>query len=151
MKKYSSETVVGIFVLIGLLCVGYMTITLGKVSLFGDDSYVLYARFNTVSGLKTDNTVEMFGIEIGGVTGFRMDQESQVAIVKMKIKKGIKIYDDAVASIRTSGLIGSRYISIDPGGSGELLEPGGTITDTESPVDIEEMISKYAFGDVKKH
>ncbi|RLC30220.1 MAG: outer membrane lipid asymmetry maintenance protein MlaD [Deltaproteobacteria bacterium] len=150
MKKYSSETVVGIFVLIGLLCVGYMTLTLGKVSLFGDDSYILFARFNTVTGLKPDNRVEMFGIEIGRVTGFRIDQANQVAIVEMKIKKGIKIYDDAVASIRTSGLIGDRYVSMDPGGSGDLLEAGATITDTESPVNIEELISKYAFGDVKK-
>jgi phospholipid/cholesterol/gamma-HCH transport system substrate-binding protein len=150
MKKYSNETIVGIFVVIGLLCVGYMTVKLGNVSLFGDDSHILYARFNSISGLRIDNPVEMLGIEIGRVTGFKMDQEDQVAIVKMKIKKGIAVYDDAMASIKTAGLIGDRYISIDPGGSGELLKPGGTITDTESPVDIGELIGKYAFGEVEK-
>ena len=55
MKKYSIETIVGIFVVIGLLCVAYMTVKLGKVSLFGDDYYSLYARFGSVSGLRVGN------------------------------------------------------------------------------------------------
>lgn len=150
MKKYSNETIVGIFVILGLLCVGYMTVKLGNVSLFGDDTYPLYARFNSVTGLRVGNPVEMLGMEIGRVAGFRMDQENQVAVVELKIKTDIKVYDDAIASIKTAGLIGDKYVSIDAGGSDELLKPGDTITDTESPVDIGDLISKYAFGDVEK-
>ena len=150
MKKYSNETAVGIFVIIGLLCVGYMTVKLGDVSLFGDDTYSLYARFNSVSGLRAGNTIEMLGIEIGRVAGLEMDQEDQVAVVELKIKKGIKIFDDSIASIKTTGLIGDKYVSIDAGGLDEILNPGDTITDTESPVDIGDLISKYAFGDVKE-
>jgi phospholipid/cholesterol/gamma-HCH transport system substrate-binding protein len=150
MKKYSMESVVGIFVVIGLLCVGYMTIKLGKVSLFSDDYYVLYARFGSVSGLRVDSPVEMNGIEAGRVDLLSMDQEKQAALVAVKIKKGVKVYDDAIASIKTAGLIGDKFIKIDPGGSGELLKPGGTIIDTASPLDIEELIGKYAFGDVTK-
>ncbi|MBW2143951.1 MAG: MCE family protein, partial [Deltaproteobacteria bacterium] len=108
MKKYSNETAVGIFVIIGLLCVGYMTVKLGDVSLFGDDTYSLYARFNSVSGLRAGNTIEMLGIEIGRVAGLEMDQEDQVAVVELKIKKGIKIFDDSIASIKTTGLIGDK-------------------------------------------
>jgi phospholipid/cholesterol/gamma-HCH transport system substrate-binding protein len=78
-----------------------------------------------------------------------MDQENQKAIVELKIKKGIKIYDDAIASIKTEGLMGDKYVSIDPGGSGSLLRPRGTITDTQSPVDILDLVGKYAFGEVK--
>jgi phospholipid/cholesterol/gamma-HCH transport system substrate-binding protein len=150
MKKYSHETMAGIFVVIGLLCVGYLTVKLGNVSLFGDDSHILYARFNSISGLRIDNPVQMLGIEIGRVAGFKMDQKDQVAIVEMKIKNGIKVYDDAIASIKTAGLIGDRYVSIDPGGGGDLLDIGGVITDTESPFDIGELIGKYAFGEVNK-
>ncbi len=150
MKKYSHETVVGIFVIIGLLCVGYMTVKLGNVSLFGDDSYSLYARFNSVSGLKVSNPVEMLGMEIGRVAGFKMDQEDQVAVVELKIKRDIKIYEDAIASIKTAGLIGDKYVSIDAGGSDELLKPGEFITETESPIDLGELIGKYAFGEVKE-
>jgi phospholipid/cholesterol/gamma-HCH transport system substrate-binding protein len=93
----------------------------------------------------------MLGIEIGRVDKLTMDQENQMAVVEFRINKGIKIYDDAIASIKTEGLIGDRYVSIDPGGgTDELLQPGGTITETESPTDIQELISKYAFGDVEK-
>lgn len=150
MKKYTNETIAGIFVLIGLFCVGYMTVKLGDVSLLGDNNYALYARFTSVSGLRVGNPVEMLGLEIGQVAKFEMDQDNQQAIAELKIKKGIKIYDDAIASIKTAGLIGDKYVLIDPGGGGELLENGETITETESPVDIGDLISKYAFGDVEK-
>lgn len=151
MKKYVMETMVGIFVVIGLLCVGYMTVKLGNVGLIGDSSYPLLARFSSVNGLRDGSAVLMLGLEIGRVERLTMDQEEQVAVVEFRIKKGIKIYDDAIASIKTEGLIGDRYVSIDPGGgSDELLEPGGIITETESPTDIQELISKYAFGDVEK-
>jgi phospholipid/cholesterol/gamma-HCH transport system substrate-binding protein len=150
MKKYANETIVGIFVVVGLLCVGYMTVKLGDVSFFGDNTYSLYARFNTVSGLRVGNPVEMLGMGIGRVAEFKMDQDNQVAVVELKINKGIKIYDDAIASIKTAGLIGDKYVSIDAGGSGELLKPGDTVTETESPADLGDLISKYAFGDVEK-
>lgn len=150
MKKYTHETVVGIFVIVGLVCVGYMTVKLGNVSLFGGDTYSLYARFNSVSGLRIDNPVEMLGMDIGQVAGFTMDQENQVAVVELKIRKGIDVYDDGMASIRTAGLIGDKYVRIDAGGSGDLLKSGDTIVDTESPVDLGDLISKYAFGDIEK-
>ncbi|MBI5102408.1 MAG: outer membrane lipid asymmetry maintenance protein MlaD [Nitrospirae bacterium] len=150
MNKYKIETVVGIFVVIGLLCVAYMTVKLGKVSLFGDDYYSIRASFGSVSGLRVGNPVEIGGIEVGRVDQMRIDQEKQMAVVDLKIRKDIKVYDDAAASIRTAGLIGDKYVKIEPGGSGEILKPGGTITETTSPIDIEDLISKYAFGDVKK-
>jgi phospholipid/cholesterol/gamma-HCH transport system substrate-binding protein len=147
MKKYSLETAVGIFVVIGLLCVAYMTVKLGKVSLFGDDYYTVYARFGSVSGLRVGNPVEIGGIEVGRVENLSIDQGKQVAIVQLKIKKDIKVYDDANVSIKTAGLIGDKYIKLEPGGAGEVLKSGANITETSSPVDIEDMISKYVFGD----
>lgn len=150
MKKYSIETVVGIFVVAGLLCVGYMTVKLGKISLLGDEFYSLYASFASVSGLRIGNPVEIQGIEVGRVGRLKIDQEKQIAVVELKIRKDIKVYDDAGASVRTAGLIGDRFVKIDPGGAGEILKPGGVITETTSPVDIEDLISRYAFGDIKK-
>jgi phospholipid/cholesterol/gamma-HCH transport system substrate-binding protein len=148
MKKYSKETVVGIFVVIGLFCIGYMTVKLGKVGFFGDSTYSLYAKFNTVTGLRVGNPVNMLGLEIGRVEKFSMDQENQVVQIQFKINKGIEIFDDAIASIKTEGLIGDKYVAIDPGGGGDLLANGDTITDTNSPTDIMDLVSKYAFGDV---
>jgi phospholipid/cholesterol/gamma-HCH transport system substrate-binding protein len=149
MKKYAMETIVGIFVALGIATIGYMTVKLGHVSLFGDETYPLYAKFTSVSGLRAGNPVNMLGIEIGKVESLRMDQENQQAVVEMKIQKGMKVYDDAIASIKTEGLIGDRYVSIDPGGGGSVLEPGGTITQTQPAVDIADLVGKYAFGDVK--
>jgi len=148
MKKYTQETVVGIFVVIGLLAIAYMTVKLGNVGFLGENSYSLYAKFNKVTGLRVGNPVNMFGLEIGRVESFKMDQENQLVVVDFKINKGIKIYDDAIASIKTEGLIGDKFVSIDPGGGGDLLKAGDIITDTESPTDIMDLVSKYAFGDV---
>lgn len=150
MKKYSKETVVGIFVVAGLVCIGYMTIKLGNVGILEDDAYTLNARFNRITGLREGNPVNMLGLEIGRVANFKMDQDEQAVIVEMRINKGIKIYDDALAAIKTEGLMGDRYMEIAPGGAGELLKPGGTITETQSPTDLNELIGKYALGDVKK-
>ena len=150
MKKYSQETVVGIFIAIGLLCIGYMTIKLGKIPIFGGDYYLLYARFSSVSGLRVDSPVEIGGIEVGRVEQLNIDQDKQMSVVKLRIEKGIKVYEDAVASIKTSGLIGDKFIEIDPGGGGDILKPGGTITETNSTIDVEDLISKYVFGDLKK-
>ena len=150
MQKYTMETTVGIFLVIGLLLIGYMTVNLGHVSFLGDNTYPLSARFTSVSGLRAGSPVFMLGIEVGKVERLTMDQESQKAVVEVRIQKGMKIYDDAIASIKTEGLIGGMYLSIDPGGAGKLLNPGGTITETQPAVDIVDLISKYAFGDVKK-
>jgi phospholipid/cholesterol/gamma-HCH transport system substrate-binding protein len=103
-----------------------------------------------VSGLKVGSPVEMLGIEIGRVAGFTMDQKDQVAVAELKVGNEVKIYDDAIASIKSAGLLGDKYVNIDAGGGGDLLEPGGIISETEPPVDFMELISKYAFGDVEK-
>lgn len=148
MKKYTQETFVGIFVVIGLFAIAYMTVKLGNVGFVGENSYSLYAKFRSVTGLRVGNPVNMLGLEVGRVESFKMDQENQVAVVELKINNGIKVYDDAIASIKTEGLIGDKFISIDAGGSGDLLKNGDLITDTESPTDIMDLVSKYAFGDV---
>jgi len=150
MKKYSLETAVGLFVVAGLICVGYMTVKLGKVSLFGEETYPLKARFASVSGLRVGSPVEIYGIEVGSVVHLGIDAERQMGVVDMTINKGVKVYDDAAATIKTAGLIGDKYVKIDPGGAGVVLKPQGVITQTSVPADIEDLIGKYAFGDVKK-
>ena len=148
MKKYTQETVVGIFVVIGLIAIAYMTVKLGNMGFLGENTYTLYAKFNKVTGLRVGNPVTMLGLNIGRVESFKLDQKDQMVVVDFKIDNGIEIYDDAIASIKTEGLIGDKFVSIDPGGSGELLKSGDIITDTESPTDIMDLVSKYAFGDV---
>ena len=150
MKKYSMETTVGIFVVVCLLGVAYLTLNLGNVSILDDRSYSLFAKFTSVSGLKVGSPVEMVGMEIGRVAGFSMDQKDQVAVVELRIGNEFNIYDDAIATIKSNGLLGDRFVNIEPGGGGDQLAPHGTISETEPPVDFLELISKYAFGKVEK-
>jgi phospholipid/cholesterol/gamma-HCH transport system substrate-binding protein len=125
-------------------------VKLGHVSFFGEKTYPLSARFTSVTGLRVGSPVYMFGIEVGRVERLTMDQKDRKAAVELQINQGIKVYDDAIATIKTEGLIGDKYLRIDPGGAGELLTPGGTITETQPDLDIGDLIGKYAFGDVKK-
>ena len=148
MKKASIEIWVGIFVFIGIICLGYLTIRLGKMELLGDNYYLLHARFQSVSGLKPGADIEMAGVRIGQVSSISLDQKREVAAVDLKIRNGITLTDDVIASVKTSGLIGDKYINILPGGSDVILKAGDLITETESAIDIENLISKYVFGGV---
>lgn len=147
-KKYSMEFLVGIFVLIGLLCVGYLTIQLGKMELFSNSGYTLIAKFDSTTGLRAGANVEIAGVSVGKVTKIELDGEYN-SKVSMRIRDGVKISSDTGASIKTSGLIGDKYVSLTPGGADDYLADKGELTETHAPLDIEELISKYVFGGVK--
>lgn len=146
MKRAYLEMSVGIFVVIGLLCVSWLTIKLGKAEVLGANHYTVSAKFQSVSGLKTGAVVEMAGVQVGKVDSISLDQERMVAVVDMKIQKDLKLSEDSIASVKTSGLIGDKYIKISPGGSEDFLKSGDVITETESAIDLEDMIKKYVFG-----
>ncbi|SLM28119.1 ABC-type transport system involved in resistance to organic solvents, periplasmic component [Desulfamplus magnetovallimortis] len=142
------EIIAGLFVLAGIAVIAIMTVRLGDVSFWGNDGIFLTARFSTVSGLRVGNPVEMHGIEVGKVESLEIDQKLQMAVATFALGRDIEIYSDAIASIKTAGLIGDKFVNIDPGGSGDLLKNSDTIINTESPVDLGELIGKYAFGSV---
>ncbi|MCB2168279.1 MAG: outer membrane lipid asymmetry maintenance protein MlaD [Deltaproteobacteria bacterium] len=146
MKKASIETAVGLFVLIGILCVGYLTVKLGKMEILGKDYYSVDAQFDSVTGLKVGANVEMAGVPIGQVEAIALDPERQVARVRLKIQSSVVLTDDTIASVKTAGMIGDKYIKLSPGGSDLILKSGDTIIETESALDLEELISKYVFG-----
>lgn len=135
MKKHTMQATVGIFVIIGLLFVGYMIVKIGEVSIIGDDTYSLFARFTSVSGLRVGSSVEMMGIKIGEVEQLTINQEDQAAVVELKIRRDIKVLEDATAAIITAGLIGEKFVKIDAGNYGKALQPGATITETEPTIE----------------
>ena len=149
MKKTTIDTSVGIFMLIGIACVGYLTIKLGKMEWFGQNQYSVFANFDSITGLKKGGQIEMAGVQIGHIADISLNFEKQVAVVEMKIQDKVVLTDDVIASVKTAGLIGDKYIKLSPGGSDEILKPGGLITETESALDLEELVSKYVFGGVK--
>ncbi|QJB55551.1 outer membrane lipid asymmetry maintenance protein MlaD [Pseudodesulfovibrio sp. zrk46] len=150
MAKFKKETAVGLFVLVGLLAVVYMSVKLGNVNIFTDKYYTVKANFTDISGLKQHAPVQMFGVKIGYVENIALDQEHSVASVTMLIEKQVKLTDDAIVSVKTNGLIGDKYLKIAPGGLGDPIKTGDTLFDTNPAIDLEDLISKFAFGDVTK-
>ena len=149
MNMAKLEMTVGVFMLIGILALGYVSIKLGKMEILGGDYYSVSAGFDSVSGLKPGARVELAGVEIGKVERIALDPKSgDRAQAFLKIQTGVKITDDVIASVRTSGIIGDKFIKLKPGGSDRFLKNNDTIRETESAIDIEELVSKFIHGKV---
>lgn len=143
MNKITVETAVGFFLILGLLCLAYLSVKLGDVELFGTKQYPIKAQFTNISGLKEGSEVEIAGVKVGKVS--RIHLNNYAAMVELLINPDVKIQEDSIASIKTQGIIGDKYVNISPGGAEEYVQPKGQITETESAVDIESLISKYIF------
>jgi len=146
MERTRVNIAVGIFVILGIVALGYLSIKLGQVSLFGGATYPVTVDFPSVGGLKAGSAVEIAGVEIGRVESIGLaDYQARVTL---RVKSNIKLQEDSIASIKTKGLIGEKYIRISPGGSDKIIGPNGKIREVEAPVDFEELLSKYIFGKV---
>jgi len=137
MERTRVNIVVGLFMVLGIVALAYLSVQLGRVSFLGGRGYVVTVDFPSVGGLKAGSTVEIAGVEIGRVDSIGLDNYQ--ARVKLRVNKGVKLQEDSIASIKTKGLIGEKYVRISPGGSDKLIPPG---------VDFEELLSKYIFGKV---
>ena len=147
MRKLGVETAVGLFLVVGILCLGYLSIRLGKLELVGGDDVPVTAEFSTVAGLKQGANVEIAGVEVGKVDS--IDIRDYKAVVRMRIRRGLRLQEDTIASVRTRGLIGDKYINLSPGASDRLIPPGGKIRETESAVDLEGLIGQFIHGSTK--
>ncbi len=147
MRRFDAELSAGLFLLLGIFTLAFISIKLGKLEVIGRGEYTLYAEFEKAGGVKTGASVEIAGVEVGKVKSVRLDKNYE-AMVELVISDKVKIQDDAIASIKTKGLIGEKYVQISPGGSDKVLANGGRIRDTEAPIDIEDAISKYIYGKV---
>ncbi len=146
MKKIDLETAVGFFLLIGIISLAYISVKLGRLEVFGSKGYNVYAEFDQAGGIKPGASVEIAGVSIGKVTQVSLDKYQ--ALLTLEINRGIKLQNDSIASIKTKGLIGEKFVQVTPGASEKYISAGGSITDTESAIDIESLISKYVFGKV---
>ncbi len=147
MKRFNLEMSVGVFMVVGLLAIAYLTLNLGGLELFGGNYYKVHASFSSVSGLKSGARVEIAGVQVGKVSQITLVDDQ--AKVELSLKPEIKIGSDVFASIRTQGIIGDKFVQLAPGAEEDFLENGDEITETESAVDLEALISKYVFGKVE--
>lgn len=147
MSQRDLEFSVGIFVLIGIMALGYLSIQLGGLDLFNRSSYNVTAKFSSVTGLRTGASVEMAGVKVGWVDKISLAGED--ALVLLRIEQNVKLTQDSIASIRTKGILGDKYIRLSQGGSERLIKPGGLIRETEPPIDIEKLLGEFIYGKVK--
>ena len=144
------EIFVGTFLIIGFMAFGWLALQLGEVAwLTGSKTYMINAEFNNISGVKAGADVQIAGVTVGKVRQLELNKENQ-AVVGMQVDREVVIPVDSVASVKSQGIIGDKYIQITLGGDESLYKPGETIVDTESAVDLESLISKFAFGQVTK-
>lgn len=149
MKQHSLEMIVGLFMVAGFLAFGYLALQLGEVSwLSRGRTYTLQAEFDNVSGVKKGSTIQVAGVVVGTVDEVALSPD-KVALVHLRLDKAIQVPVDSIASVKSQGIIGDKYIQISLGGDPDILKEQGMITETESAVDIESLISKFAFGSAK--
>ncbi|HXH72566.1 MAG TPA: outer membrane lipid asymmetry maintenance protein MlaD [Mariprofundaceae bacterium] len=139
------EMTVGVFVFLGLLSLGWMALELGKVGGLGQSGYVVTATFRDIGGVRSGSDIMMAGVQIGRVDDVELIKNSK-ALARLRINDGVKITDDAFASVRTKGIIGDRYIRVTQGISDSYLKPGDEFEETEDAINIEDLVSKYIFS-----
>jgi phospholipid/cholesterol/gamma-HCH transport system substrate-binding protein len=147
MNNRMIEFVVGCFVLLGIIAVLYLAVKVGSPRVTASDSYQLQARFSSTSGVNPGSRVEIAGVLVGRVKEIQLNAQF-FSIVTLELPNSLQLDDDTIASVKTAGLIGDRYINLAPGGSGFLLEPGDVIVDTEAAMDLESIISRFALGGI---
>ena len=148
MERRGLELGAGLFLIIGLSCLGYLSFKLGDIHPWGSSDYEIHAKFSNVAGLKEKAAVTMAGVTIGQVKSIKLDDGQ--ALLTLSIHKDVCLEEDVIASIKTMGIIGDKYVSVSPGASEEYIEPQGMIKDTQPPLDLENLVSKFVFGNVEK-
>ncbi len=145
MNHTRTEVLVGVFVFVGMISLGYLAIRLGKLQVWGERGYVVYADFSSVVGLKLGDSVEIAGVKIGKVVSIELADDQ--ARLGLRINPQVALQEDVIASVRARGLIGDKFILISLGGSDRLIGNGGKIRETESPPDLPELLGKVIGGD----
>ncbi len=149
MKNTRLELAVGLFLVLCFFSFGWLALQLGEVPwLAGAKSYEIYADFDNISGVKPGADVQVAGVVVGSVRDIVLS-EDEMARATLQIDNAVKVPRDSIASVKSQGIIGDKYIQITLGGDEETYRPGEVLVDTESSVDLESLISKFAFGKVK--
>lgn len=140
---YASRTtqfIVGLFGVLGIAALAVLSLKLGRLPLFPSPSYTVYANFDNVSGLKDGDAVQIAGVKVGKVIAIGLKGER--ARVAMSLNRGVQVDNEAIAAIKTSGIIGDKYVSISPGAGEKILKDGDSVRQTESAFVLEDAIGQ---------
>jgi phospholipid/cholesterol/gamma-HCH transport system substrate-binding protein len=148
MTKKGTETLVGLFVLLGMLAIVFLALQAANLGSFNQvgDSYTVQARFDNIGGLKARAPVRSAGVTVGRVTRITLDPQTFQGVVTMQIQRGFQFPKDSSAKILTSGLLGDQYVGLEPGGAEDNLAEGQVITQTQSALVLENLIGQFLFS-----
>ena len=147
MGKKSTETMVGVFVLLGMAGLVFLALKAANLGSFtGGDTYPLSARFDNIGGLKVRAPVRSAGVTIGRVTAITLDKKSYQGVVSLELDRNVQFPKDSSARILTSGLLGDQYVGLEPGAEEKNLAAGDVIKQTQSAVVLESLISQFLFN-----
>jgi phospholipid/cholesterol/gamma-HCH transport system substrate-binding protein len=138
------ETLIGAVVL--AVAVAFLTFAYGRADVGAVAGYEVVARFERIDGLSAGSDVRMSGIKVGTITSQILDKQDYLAVVHMSIDPEVKLPEDSSAEVISDGLLGSKYMSLVPGGADDMIEPGGEIRFTQSSVSLEQLIGKFMFS-----
>ncbi|MGE5161026.1 MAG: outer membrane lipid asymmetry maintenance protein MlaD [Betaproteobacteria bacterium] len=147
MGRKGIETLVGLFVLLGLLAIVFLALKAANLATFRvGGTYAVTAKFDNIGGLKVRAPVKSAGVTIGRVAAIALDTSSYQGTVTMELEQGIAFPSDTSAKILTSGLLGDQYIGLEPGGSEQNLKAGDQIKMTQSAVVLENLIGQFLYS-----
>jgi phospholipid/cholesterol/gamma-HCH transport system substrate-binding protein len=148
MNKHRFDFYVGLFMAIGILCLAFLSIRVARNEFLTAGGYNVQAVFSNCNGIRSGSPILIAGVEIGRVKQIAL--QDYEANVTLSIQHGVVLQKDAIASIKTKGMIGEKYIEITPGGDEQSISDGGSLRDTEPAMDLEGLISKYVQGNLSK-
>ena len=147
MKKSAIDVWVGLFVTIGILAMLFLALKVGNMSAVSfAPTYTVSARFDNIGGLKPRAPVKSAGVVVGRISTIQFDDTTYQATVTMTIEKAYQFPKDSSAKILTSGLLGEQYIGLEAGGDEQMLADGGKITQTQSAIVLENLISQFLYN-----
>jgi phospholipid/cholesterol/gamma-HCH transport system substrate-binding protein len=147
MGKKGIETLVGLFVLMGMVGLVFLALQAANLGSMGSrDTYVVKARFDNIGGLKARAPVRTAGVVVGRIKSIELDPKTYQGVVTMDIERSFQFPKDTAAKILTSGLLGDQYIGLEPGGDDQNLQPGDTLAQTQSAVVLENLIGQFLTG-----
>ena len=144
MRGNVVEALLGAVVLI--VAAGFLIFAYSSTDVAAVEGYQVHAKFDRVDGLVIGSDVRLGGIKVGTVVGQELEADTYLAVVRMTIDPKIKLPGDSSAEIVSDGLLGSKYLSLVPGGDEGIIEAGGEIRFTQSPIILENLIGQLIFS-----
>ena len=144
MSNRLIETIAGAAVI--AVAVGFASYSYSRAGINTVEGYEIMASFNRIDGLAVGNDVRVSGVKVGTVTAQELDPKTYMAIVKMSVRSDLALPSDSSAKIASDGLLGGKFVALEPGGDIDMIQAGGEIEYTQGSVNLEDLIGQVIYS-----